>query len=341
MTQSHDWIRSLPKAELHLHLEGTLEPEMVFGLAARNGVALPYASVEQLRAAYRFTQLDDFLAVYYQGMSVLLTEQDFHELTLAYMRRADADGVRHAEVFFDPQAHLRRGVPMQVVMRGIGAGLREAQDAMGISSCLILCFLRDLSESDALETLRLAEPYLGEITAVGLDSAELQHPPAKFERVFAAARARGLRLVAHAGEEGPPAYVREALDLLCIDRLDHGNRAMEDPELVERLRATGMTLTVCPLSNLRLGGVPHMASHPLRRMLEAGLRVTVNSDDPAYFGGYVHENFVQAVEHLALAPAQVVALARNSFEGSFLPQHQIDAHLLDVDRAAIAAGLPP
>jgi len=327
-----DWLRRLPKAELHLHLEGSLEPEMLFAFAARNRVDLPFGSVEAVRAAYRFAKLDDFLAIYYQGMAVLQTEQDFHELTLAYMQRAHADGVRHAEVFFDPQGHTRRGVALGTVVRGIVAGLRDAEKSLGMSQRLILCFLRDLSEDDALQTLRQAEPYLEHLTAVGLDSAELGHPPAKFQRVFAQARARGLRLVAHAGEEGPPNYVREALDLLQVDRIDHGNRALEDPALVERLRASQTTLTVCPLSNLKLGGAPDLRQHPLKTMLELGLRATVNSDDPAYFGGYVHDNFVAIVESLALSESQVVELARNSFRGSFLEPACVERHLQELDR---------
>lgn len=317
------WVRSLPKAELHVHLEGTLEPEMMFALAERNRVSLPYASVEQVRAAYRFERLDDFLAIYYRGMSVLRTEDDFRELTLAYLQRAHADGVAHAEVFFDPQAHLRRGIPIAVVVDGIVAALREAERKLGTTTRLIMCFLRDLPEADAMRTLEAARPFLGQLTAVGLDSSELGHPPAGFARVFATARDLGLRRVAHAGEEGPPEYVRQALDLLGVDRLDHGNRAMEDPALVARLRDSRMTLTVCPLSNLRLGGVKSLAAHPLRRMLEAGLRATVNSDDPAYFGGYLHDNYAAMIANLGLSREQVLQLVRNSWHGAFLePQER-------------------
>jgi adenine deaminase len=335
--RDHAWLRALPKAELHLHLEGSLEPEMLFALAARNRVALPFRSVEEVRAAYRFRKLDDFLAIYYQGMAVLQTEQDFHELALAYVQRAHADGVRHAEVFFDPQGHTRRGVELGTVVRGLVGGLAEGERSLGVSQRLILCFLRDLPEGDAIETLRQAEPYLEHLTGVGLDSSELGHPPGKFQHVFAQARERGLRLVAHAGEEGPPEYVREALDLLRVDRIDHGNRSLEDAALVERLRAAQMTLTVCPLSNLRLGGVSDLRRHPLKRMLELGLCATVNSDDPAYFGGYVHDNFTAMVENLALSEAQVVALARNSFQGSFLDQGDIDRHLRAIERHVGAA----
>jgi adenosine deaminase len=329
------WVRDLPKAELHVHLEGTLEPEMMFSLAARNGVTLPFGSIEQVRAAYRFERLDDFLAIYYQGMGVLCTPEDFRELTLAYLRRAHADGVRHAEVFFDPQGHTRRGIPLAMVVDGIVAGLREAERALGVTTRLIMCFLRDLPESDALQTLEAARPFLGHLAAVGLDSSELGHPPAGFARVFAAACELGLRRVAHAGEEGPPEYVREALDVLAVDRLDHGNRAMEDPALVERLRQSQIALTVCPLSNLRLGGVRSLAVHPLRRMLAAGLRVTVNSDDPAYFGGYVHDNYAAMIGHLGLSRAEVLQLVRNSWLGAFLEPGERAMRL-----SALEAGLP-
>lgn len=327
----HDWIRRLPKAELHIHLEGSLEPEMLFELAARNDVKLPFVSVDAVRAAYRFQRLDDFLAIYYQGMAVLRTERDFHELTLAYMKRAHADGVRHAEVFFDPQGHTQRGVAFGTVIEGIVSGLREAERSLGVTSRLILCFLRHLSADDALQTFEQARPFLQHLTGVGLDSSELGHPPAKFRRAFDAARAEGLKLVAHAGEEGPPAYVREALDVLRIDRIDHGNRSLEDPFLIERLRASGITLTVCPLSNLKLGGVKDLRQHPLRQMLELGLRVTVNSDDPAYFGGYVQDNFVAVAENLALTDDQIVTLAKNGFAGAFLDGATIERHLRDID----------
>jgi len=327
------WLRQLPKAELHLHIEGTLEPEMLFALAARNRVQLPFRSVAEARAAYEFERLDDFLALYYRGMSVLQTEQDYFDLTLAYLTRAHGDGVRHVEVFFDPQGHTRRGVALETVMRGLLAGFREADRRFGLTSRLIMCFLRDLPEDDAIDTLKQMEPWLEHVTGVGLDSSELAHPPAKFRRAFAAARARGLRLVAHAGEEGPADYVRDALDILGVDRIDHGNRALEDPALVERLKASQITLTVCPLSNLKLGGVNDLRQHPLRRMLDLGLAVTVNSDDPAYFGGYVHENFVASIENLQLSREHVVRLVKNSFRGSFLEPAEIERHLRDVDAA--------
>jgi adenine deaminase len=330
---SREWIRQLPKAELHLHLEGTLEPELMFMLAGRNRISIPFRSVNEVRAAYQFDCLDDFLAIYYQGMSVLLTVEDFHDLTFAYMKRASADGVRHAEVFFDPQGHTRRGVQLSTVIDGIVSGLQQASKALGMTSRLIMCFLRDLPEDDALQTLESAEPHLEHITGVGLDSSEMGHPPSKFQRAYEAASARGLRLVAHAGEEGPPDYVREALDILHVDRIDHGNRALEDASLVERLRKEQVPLTVCPLSNFKLGGVKDLRKHPLPRMLDLGLRATVNSDDPAYFGGYVCDNFVAMVENAGLTREQVVTLAQNSFRASFLDGRDIQEHLQGIDRA--------
>lgn len=327
---TYAWIRPLPKAELHLHLEGSLEPGMLFAFAARNRVAVPFRTVEEVRAAYRFERLDDFLAIYYQGMAALQTEQDFHELTLAYLQRARSDGVRHVEVFFDPQAHTRRGIPFGTVIDGIVRGLRDGGAALGMTSRLIMCFLRDLTEEDALETLRQAEPHLEHLTAVGLDSSELGHPPGKFRRVFAAARERGLKLVAHAGEEGPPDYVRQALDELGVDRIDHGNRALEDPTLIARLRESQMALTVCPLSNLKLGGVRDMRAHPLRTMLESGLRATVNSDDPAYFRAYMNENLEALFEEGGLTREEIVQLVKNSFTVAWLDEQRRDAYLARV-----------
>ncbi|MEA3032397.1 MAG: adenine deaminase, partial [Sphingomonadales bacterium] len=291
MTDLTDFIAGLPKAELHIHIEGSLEPELMFELARRNRIEIPFASVEEVRAAYSFSNLQDFLDIYYRGADVLRTEADFRDLAAAYFDRAAADSVSHAEIFFDPQTHTDRGIDFGVVMRGLTAGMNEARARHGITSKLILCFLRHLDEAAAFETLRQAEPWLDRIEAVGLDSSEVGHPPDKFARVFAAAAERGLKRVAHAGEEGPPAYVWEALDLLHVDRLDHGNRSMEDPALVERLAREGMTLTVCPLSNLKLCVVKDMAEHPVDRMLAAGLRITLNSDDPAYFGGYINANY--------------------------------------------------
>jgi adenosine deaminase len=324
------FIAALPKAELHIHIEGTLEPELTFALAGRNGVAAPCASVEALRAAYRFTRLQDFLDLYYQGMAVLRTEQDFRDLTWAYCERAHAQAVRHAEIFFDPQAHAGRGVPFATVLNGVCAGLAEAERRLGLTSRLIMCFLRHLDERAAEATLDEALPHRGRIAGVGLDSSELGHPPSKFAGVFARARREGFHLVAHAGEEGPPEYVREALDVLGVDRIDHGNRALEDPALVRRLAAAGTPLTVCPLSNLRLGGVPSLEAHPLKRMLEAGLKATVNSDDPAYFGGYVNENFIAAQRALNLDRAALVTLARNSFEAAFLDAPRRQALLAEL-----------
>jgi adenine deaminase len=326
-----DFIRGLPKAELHLHIEGSLEPELMFELARRNRVALPFASVEEVRAAYAFSNLQDFLDIYYQGAEVLRTEQDFHDLALAYFKRVAADGCRHVELFFDPQTHTDRGIPFRVVADGLLAGMAEAERTLGITSKLILCFLRHLSEDAAFETLRQAEPYLDRIVGVGLDSSELGHPPSKFLNVFKASRERGLKLVAHAGEEGPPAYVWEALDQLGVDRIDHGNRSLEDPALVDRLARDRMTLTVCPLSNLKLCVIDDLARHPLKKMLALGLRPTVNSDDPAYFGGYLADNWIAAAENLDLSREHLAALARNSFTGSFLARAEVDLHLAAID----------
>jgi len=323
------FITGLPKAELHMHIEGSLEPEMMFALARRNGVAIPFAGVDELRAAYSFSRLQDFLDIYYQGASVLLREEDFRDLALAYFQRAAADGVVHAEIFFDPQTHTARGVPFGVVVEGLLAGMAEARETLGSSSALILCFLRHLPEEDAFATLKAAEPWLDRIVGVGLDSSELGHPPEWFARVFAAAGERGLKRVAHAGEEGPPDYVVQALDVLHIDRLDHGNRALEDPVLTARLAREEMPLTVCPLSNLKLCVTPNLADHPIARMLRLGLRATINSDDPAYFGGYVNDNF-RAVAPL-LDRQDLVTLARNSFLGSFLPPAEIASRVAEVD----------
>lgn len=308
----------LPKAELHLHIEGTLEPELAFALAARNGVHLPYADTEALRTAYLFDDLQTFLDLYYALMAVLRTEDDFADLADAYLARAAAQGVRHAEIFFDPQAHTARGVPIGTVVEGLGRALERGEEKHGVSTQLIMCFLRDLSAESALETLEAAKPHLHRISAVGLDSAEVGHPPAKFREVYAAAEALGLRKVAHAGEEGPPAYIREALDVLGVERIDHGLRCMEDPELVKRLVADRVPLTLCPLSNVRLRAIDTLEEHPLRAMMDAGLLCTVNSDDPAYFGGYVGDTFQAVHEALGLEREQLRTLARNSFEAAFL-----------------------
>ena len=329
------FIRDLPKAELHLHLEGSLEPELMFAIARRNKAEIPFKSVQEVRAAYRFTKLQDFLDIYYASAQVLRTEEDFYDLTTAYLKRARADGVVHAEVFFDPQTHTARGIPFAVVADGILTALKDGERALGITSKLILCFLRHLSEADAFATFEQAEPWFGRIIGVGLDSSELGHPPSKFARVFAAARGAGLRCVAHAGEEGPAEYVWEALDVLRVERIDHGNRALEDERLVERLVAEKMTLTVCPLSNLKLCVVDDLARHPLKRMLELGLRATVNSDDPAYFGGGVNDNFRAVAKALALGEAELVTLARNSFLGSFLSDGEKARHLAALDTYAL------
>jgi adenosine deaminase len=331
MTDLDRFIAGLPKAELHLHIEGSLEPELMFALAERNQVTIPFASVEDVRAAYSFSRLQDFLDIYYQGAAVLRTERDFHDLATAYFDRAAADGVVHAEIMFDPQTHTARDISFDTVIAGLLSGMAEAEAKHGLTSKLILCFLRHLDEEDAFATLKAAEPWLDRIAAVGLDSGELGNPPEKFARVFAAARAKGLRLVAHAGEEGPPDYVHQALDLLGIDRLDHGNRSLEDPVLTARLARIGMTLTVCPLSNLKLCVVESMEAHPIDRMLRAGLRATVNSDDPAYFGGYIADNYRAAATGRGLDRDDLVALARNSFLGSFLDDDVVAGHLAALD----------
>ncbi|MFH5823668.1 adenosine deaminase [Georgenia sp. AZ-5] len=313
-------LLDLPKAELHLHVEGTLEPEMAFALAERNGVQLPFAGVEDLRSRYAFTDLQSFLDLYYACMSVLRTRQDFEDLATAYLDRAHAQGVRHVEMFVDPQVHLRGGVALEDVLDGLLAALRRAGDRYGMTGGLIPCFLRDLPATDAMDTLERLAPRAAELLGVGLDSAEVGHPAAPFAEVFARARSLGLHLVAHAGEEGPPAYVREALDLLGVERVDHGVRVLEDPELVARLRAEQVPLTVCPLSNVRLGGVASMGRHPLPRMLDAGLLVTVNSDDPAYFGGYVGDNFTALRETFGFDAGALADLAANSVRASFAPE---------------------
>jgi adenine deaminase len=331
MDDLDDFIAGLPKAELHLHIEGSLEPAQMFAFARRNRMSLPFPTVEAVRAAYAFSNLQDFLDIYYQGAAVLRTEEDFRDLALAYFRRAAADGVRHVELFFDPQTHTARGLPFSIAAEGLLAGMADAKASLGVTSGLILCFLRHLDEDDALATLRAAEPFLDRILGVGLDSSEVGHPPSKFRRAFQAARDRGLKRVAHAGEEGPPTYVWEALDVLGVDRIDHGNRALEDPALVSRLVSEGMTLTVCPLSNLKLCVVDDLAAHPLKRMLDLGLKATVNSDDPAYFGGYIGENWRTTARATGLDRDDLVNLAKNSFTGSFLPPQDVARHLAAID----------
>ena len=330
------FVAALPKAELHLHIEGTFEPELMFAIAARNGVRLPYASVEEVRAAYAFSNLQDFLDIYYAGASVLVEERDFYDLTWAYLARARADNVRHAEIFFDPQTHTERGVPFAAVVEGIGRALDDAETKLGLTSRLIMCFLRHLDEAAAIDTLDMAMAHRDRIAGVGLDSSERGHPPNKFREVFRRAREAGLLAVAHAGEEGPPEYIREALDLLEVVRIDHGNACLEDDDLVADLVRRRMPLTVCPLSNVRLRVVDDIAAHPLARMLSRGLFVTVNSDDPAYFGGYVNDNYVAVAEALVLGRDDLVRLARNSFEASWLDGAAKAARLAELDAAATA-----
>jgi adenosine deaminase len=334
-------LRTMPKAELHLHIEGSLEPELIFRLARRNGVALPYASVEALRAAYAFTDLQSFLDIYYAGASVLLHEADFFDMAWAYFERAAADGVVHAEIFFDPQTHTARGVPMEAVIVGLGHACRRAHAEFGLSAQLILCFLRHLSEEDAFATLEQALALRHHFVGVGLDSSERGHPPEKFARVFARCRELGLHVVAHAGEEGPPAYIESALDVLKVERIDHGVRCTDSPALVQRLARERVPLTVCPLSNVKLRVFPTLAQHNLPELLAAGLCATVNSDDPAYFGGYVADNYVQTFEALPqLGAREAWQLARNSFEASFVPAAQKAAWSARLREAFAAAASP-
>jgi adenosine deaminase len=336
-TSLDEVIRRIPKAELHVHIEGSLEPELAFELAARNGVTLAHPSVEALRQAYEFENLQSFLDLYLAGAQVLRTARDFCDLAAAYCRRAAADGVRHAEIFFDPQAHTDRGVPFEAVVEGLGAALDDARSRYGMSSALILCFLRDRPVDSAMATLDLARGCRARIVAVGLDSAERGHPPAMFREVFARARAEGYRAVAHAGEEGPPEYIRQALDLLRIERIDHGVRCEDDAVLVAELAARRVPLTVCPLSNVKLRVFPSLERHNLKRLLDRGLCVTINSDDPAYFGGYVNDNFLAARRALGLTQEEIYRLARNSFEASFLTDGDRRRFLDELDAAAAAA----
>jgi len=326
-------LRRMPKAELHIHIEGSLEPELIFALAQRNGVSLPYADVDSLRRAYAFTNLQSFLDIYYAGASVLLKEQDFYDMAWAYLQRAAADHVVHAELFFDPQTHTARGVPMATVIQGLHRACTDAATQLGVDASLILCFLRHLSEEDALATLEQALPWREHFIGVGLDSSELGHPPEKFARVFARCRELGLRLVAHAGEEGPPAYIWSALDVLKVERIDHGVQALKDPALMQRLAQDRIPLTVCPFSNVKLCVFPDLASSNLRQLLDAGLVATVNSDDPAYFGGYLNDNFVQTFAATGLDAHHAYTLARNSFEASFVTEaqrHQWEHELKEV-----------
>ncbi len=331
-----DFLRRMPKAELHVHIEGSLEPELIFALAKRNGVQLPYATMEELRRAYAFSNLQSFLDIYYAGASVLCREQDFYDMAWAYLRRAVCDNVVRAEIFFDPQTHTARGVDMKTVVTGLRRACAQARRELGISASLILCFLRHLSEDDAFRTLEQAMPYLGEIIGVGLDSSEVGHPPEKFARVFARCRELGLRRVAHAGEEGPPAYVWTALELLKVERIDHGVQSARDLLLMKRLAQDRIPLTVCPLSNLKLRVFAQLADHNIGQLLDAGLVATINSDDPAYFGGYLNDNFVQTFAATGLAAQQGYQLARNSFEASFIDESQKRAYI-DLLDATVAA----
>ncbi len=325
---------ALPKAELHLHIEGSLEPELMFELARRNRIDIPFASVEDVRAAYNFSNLQSFLDIYYQGMGVLQTEQDFYDLTSAYLKRAQMDNVRHVEIFFDPQGHTDRGIAFETVIGGICRALKDGEADFGISSRLIMCFLRHLSEAAAFETLAEAAPFLDHIAGVGLDSSEIGHPPSKFQRVFDKAREMGLKTVAHAGEEGPPEYIWEALDLLKVERIDHGNAALGDTRLVARLAKEKIALTMCPLSNLKLCVLEDVARHPLKELMQAGLTVTVNSDDPSYFGGYVNANYEAIIDPLELGREDIIQLAKNSVNASFLDAAAKAQLICEIDKTA-------
>ena len=335
MTDHASLIAALPKAELHLHIEGSFEPDLMMAIAARNKIALPWATLEEAKAAYAFDNLQEFLGLYYQGMNVLQTEQDFYDLTYAYLARVAEDNVRHVEMFFDPQAHTERGVAFSTVADGILAALKDGEEKLGITSKLIMSFLRHLSEEDGFALLEESAPYHQHFIGVGLDSSEMGHPPLKFARLFKRCREMGFKLCLHAGEEGPPAYVREALLEIGADRIDHGNRAMEDEGLIAALKDNQVPLTSCPLSNLALCVIDDVAKSPVRDMLDAGLHVTVNSDDPAYFGGYMNQNYEAVADRLALSDAQLVQLARNSFTASFLSEEEIAKHLAEIDAVTI------
>ena len=325
-------IKRLPKCELHIHIEGSLEPELMLALARRNGVRLKYESVDAVRQAYRFRNLQDFLDIYYQGMSVLITEQDFYDLAFAYLQRAHADNVRHVEMFFDPQGHTARGIAFGTVIGGLHRAIADAERQLGVRASLIMCFLRHLDEADAEQTLDSALAFKDKIVGIGLDSSETGNPPSKFKHVFRRAHEAGFFLTAHAGEEGPPSYVWEALDVLGVGRIDHGNRSLQDQTLVGRLARERMALTVCPLSNLRLRVVPDLKLHPLRQMMEKGLVVTVNSDDPAYFGGYVNDNYRAVSDALSLGRDEIIAIVRNGFQASLMSGPEKAAALAEVDR---------
>ncbi|MDO9277388.1 MAG: adenosine deaminase [Polaromonas sp.] len=326
-------LQLMPKAELHIHIEGSLEPELIFALAQRNGVRFPYANVEALRRAYAFSNLQSFLDIYYAGASVLLTEQDFYDMARAYFVKAAEDHVLHAELFFDPQTHTARGVAMDTVVKGLHRACVDAKAELGVSGLLIMCFLRHLSEEDAFATLEQALPFRDHIVGIGLDSGEVGNPPEKFARVFARCRQLGFRLVAHAGEEGPPAYVWTALDLLKVERIDHGVQSTHDAALMQRLAQDRIALTVCPLSNLKLCVFPDLASHTLGQLLAAGIAATVNSDDPAYFGGYMNDNFTRTFAALPLGAVEAYTLARNSFEASFIEPSAKQAFISQLDES--------
>lgn len=330
MKVSKAFIEGLPKAELHLHLEGSFEPELMFEIARRNGIDLPYPSVEALKAAYNFSNLQEFLDIYYQGADVLHTEQDFYDLTKAYLDRVNRDNVKHVEVFFDPQTHTSRGVAFATVIEGISKALKDGEREHGITSFLIMSFLRHLSEEDAFKTLEEGLAYRDRIIGVGLDSSELGNPPSKFERVFAKAADEGFLLMAHAGEEGPASYIWEAIDVLKVDRIDHGNRCLEDEDLVDELMQSQIALTLCPLSNQKLQVCPDLRKHPVKQMLDLGLLATIHSDDPAYFGGYMNANYIAVAEALDLTEDYLVQLAINGFEASFLDDADKSAHIASV-----------
>lgn len=326
-----DFIKGIPKAELHLHIEGTFEPELMFKIAGRNNLELKHKSIGEMREAYRFTNLQDFLDVYYEGADILITEQDFYDLTWAYLEKAVSQNVIHSEIFFDPQTHTERAVEFSTLIEGIHRALTDAGEQLGISTGLIMCFLRHLDEADAMKTLEEALPFKDRITAVGLDSTEVGHPPSKFQNVFARAREEGFLTVAHAGEEGPAGYIREALDLLKVSRIDHGIHSIDDDRLVEELVRRNIPLTVCPLSNLKLNVVDSIEEHPLHKMMQRGLIVTINSDDPAYFGGYINENYSAVAHALNLTKEDICKLAKNSFRASFLDEDEKAERLLKVD----------
>ncbi len=332
MNKIEKLIQKLPKAELHLHIEGSFEPELMFAIAKRNNINLPHDSVESLQATYEFNNLQEFLDIYYQGVNVLQTQQDYYDLTWAYLLKAQADNVVHTEIMFDPQSHTERGISIDTVINGIHQALVDAQTQLGISSFLIFSLLRHLSEQECLETLEQAVPHLDKIKAIGLDSSEMGHPPEKFTKLYKRAEELGLLKIAHAGEEGPPEYVWSAIDVLGIDRIDHGNRCLEDDNLVEYIKQKSLTLTVCPLSNLKLRVVDDLTHHPIKIMLDKGLNAMINSDDPAYFGGYVNDNFFAVADALDFSEEDIVQLVKNSFTGSFLSKDKIKEHIAQVDK---------